>query len=158
MTVPPAPSGPEDTPSGPNLIINAPQNTGPGCFVRLIYFVFVGWWLSALCITISYLLMVTVIGIPISVTILNRLPQITALDPRSQRTQVTTTGNTTVINFQVGATQRNWIVRAVYFIFVGWWLTFGYLMLAWIVTVFTLGWAALFLYKPVPALLTLHRN
>ena len=141
-----------------NVIVNASQHMGPSWFVRLLYFIFVGWWLSGLCIVISYVLMATIIGIPVGVAILNRLPHLTSLRPRSQGMQVTSTGDTLVVNFQKGAPQRKWIVRAAYFILVGWWLVAAYLVLAWVGTVLTLGWGALVFYNPVPALLTLHRN
>ncbi len=141
-----------------NVIVNAPHNTAPGWLARLVYFVFIGWWLSGLCIVTSYGLMVTVIGIPLGVIVLNRLPQITSLRPRSQGTQVTTAGDSTVVSFLQGAPQRNWFVRTAYFLLVGWWLVAVYLTIAWIGTVLTLGWGALVFYNLVPALLTLHRN
>ncbi len=141
-----------------NVIVNAPHNMTPGWLARLAYFAFIGWWLSGLCIVISYGLMVTVIGIPLGVVVLNRLPLITSLRPRSQEIQVTTAGGTTVVSFQQGAPQRNWFVRVAYFLLVGWWLVAAYLIIAWVGTVLTFGWGALVFYNPVPALLTLHRN
>lgn len=143
---------------GQNVLDNGPHRVGPGWFIRLLYFAFVGWWFSGVCIVVSFLLIATVVGMPIGVAILNLLPQITSLRPRSQGMTVTSRGDTTVINFQVGATQRNWFVRAAYFFLAGWWITALYLVVAWIGTVLTLGWGAFFLYYPVPALLTLHRN
>jgi uncharacterized membrane protein YccF (DUF307 family) len=47
--------------------------------VRLLYFVLVGWWLSAVYMVISYLLFLTVIGIPLGLVMVNRLPFVFSL-------------------------------------------------------------------------------
>ncbi len=141
----------------PSAIVNAPRAMGPGWLIRLVYFIFIGSWLSGLCIVASYVCMVTIVGIPLGVVMLNRLPYLTTLRSRSLEVHVLSR-ETMVIDFRHGVPQRNWWVRAIWFVLVGWWLTAAFLALAWIGTVLTFGWGALFLYNPVPALLTLHRN
>ena len=47
--------------------------------VRLAYFIVIGWWLSAFWMAISYALMVTVIGIPLGLMLVNRLPFVFSL-------------------------------------------------------------------------------
>ena len=51
----------------------------PPLWARGIYFVLVGWWLGALWMCAAYALMVTVIGIPVGVMMLNRLPTVVTL-------------------------------------------------------------------------------
>ncbi len=46
----------------------------PGCLVQLFFFVFIGWWLGALAIILAYALFLTVIGIPLGVMIINKIP------------------------------------------------------------------------------------
>jgi uncharacterized membrane protein YccF (DUF307 family) len=48
-------------------------------YVRVIYFVLVGWWASALWMFGSYVLMLTVIGIPLGLMLVNRLPFVFSL-------------------------------------------------------------------------------
>jgi uncharacterized membrane protein YccF (DUF307 family) len=48
-------------------------------WARAVYFVLVGWWLGALWLSAAYALMVTVIGIPVSVMMLNRIPEVVTL-------------------------------------------------------------------------------
>ena len=41
--------------------------------VRIIYFCFVGWWLGMFCLSFALSCMVTIIGIPLGLLIINRL-------------------------------------------------------------------------------------
>nr|WP_227014941.1 YccF domain-containing protein [Natronorubrum aibiense] len=46
---------------------------------RALYFVLVGWWLSFLWANLAALLAVTIIGLPIAIWMINRLPFVTSL-------------------------------------------------------------------------------
>jgi len=48
-------------------------------FVRGVYFVVVGWWLSLLWANVAALLAVTVVGLPVAYWMFNRLPFVTSL-------------------------------------------------------------------------------
>jgi uncharacterized membrane protein YccF (DUF307 family) len=48
-------------------------------WARALYFVLAGWWLGALWLTAAYALLVTVIGIPVSIWMLNRIPAVVTL-------------------------------------------------------------------------------
>lgn len=43
-------------------------------FLRIIYFLAIGWWLSLFWVHIAYLLSVTIIGLPVGFWMFNRLP------------------------------------------------------------------------------------
>ena len=47
--------------------------------LRAIYFVLVGWWAALLWMIVAYIITLTVIGIPIGIMMLNRLPEIYTL-------------------------------------------------------------------------------
>lgn len=141
-----------------NTIVADAGAADPNWFVRLVYFVFIGSWLSLLVTIAAYLCFVTIVLIPVGVAFLNNLPQITTLRPRSKGVSVTTTGGTTTITANTGAEQIHWVWRTLYFILAGWWVTLVYLAVVWALVVVTFGWAALFVYNPVPMLLTLQRN
>ena len=53
-----------------------------GCLVRIPYFIFIGWWAAALWITLSLLLCLTIIGIPIGYKMLQFTPVIAWLEER----------------------------------------------------------------------------
>lgn len=66
----------EYTPRGEIYLRNLPQ---PNFFIRAIYFLLVGWWLSALWLTIAWALCAVLIGIPIGFWMIDRVPAIMTL-------------------------------------------------------------------------------
>ncbi|MBI3890354.1 MAG: YccF domain-containing protein, partial [Candidatus Wallbacteria bacterium] len=50
-----------------------------GLLLRLLWFVLVGWWASLAWMIASYLLMLTIIGIPLGLMMVNRLPFVFSL-------------------------------------------------------------------------------
>jgi uncharacterized membrane protein YccF (DUF307 family) len=48
-------------------------------WARALYFVLVGWWLALLWMELAWLLSLTMIGIPLSIMMLNRLPAVYTL-------------------------------------------------------------------------------
>ena len=47
--------------------------------LRFLYFVLIGWWFSLIWSLLGWLLCVTIIGMPLGVLMLNRLPNVTTL-------------------------------------------------------------------------------
>lgn len=47
--------------------------------LRILYFVVVGWWASAVWMVVSYVLMLTILGIPLGMMMVNRLPFVFSL-------------------------------------------------------------------------------
>lgn len=50
-----------------------------GLLVRIAWFLLVGWWLAAIAMAVAYVLMLTILGIPFGLMIVNRLPRIFTL-------------------------------------------------------------------------------
>lgn len=46
---------------------------------RAVWFLFVGWWLSLLWANVAAVLAITIIGLPVAIWMLNRLPYVTSL-------------------------------------------------------------------------------
>jgi uncharacterized membrane protein YccF (DUF307 family) len=101
--------------------------------IRVIWFLLVGWWLGQLALLLAWLLIVTIIGLPIGILILNRLPEIITLRPYTRRTAVRWVGGSTVVE-TAGLRQLPFWVRAVYFVLIGWWFS-----LIWLEVAFLLG-------------------
>ncbi len=91
----------------------------PGCLIQLIWFAFVGWWLGQLWIGVAWLLIVTIVGIPFGVMMLNMVPQVIALRGQSGLVLKSADGRLTVSD----KPQHNILLRAIYFILIGWWLS-----------------------------------
>ena len=134
------------TPAIPTIATARPHDP-PSFLLRAVWFIFIGWWLSALAITVAYFLCAIIIGIPLAFMIFNQLPMILTLRPR---TESLVAG---------GATEQLplWI-RAVWFIFVGWWLGAIYISVAWVLCVLIITLPiGLWLFNRIGAVMTLLR-
>lgn len=121
----------------------------PGCLFQLLWFVFVGWWLGLLAVAAAYLLFALVITIPLGIMILNVLPELIAL--RAAPRLVTPYG-------AVSRPQHNILLRAAWFVLVGWWLTAVVLVLGYALCLTIIGMPLGFLcFDAAPTLLTLRR-
>jgi hypothetical protein len=128
--------------------------------VRALYFCFVGLWLGALWTGVAWFLLVTVIGLPFGLMMLNRIPQVMTLKLLRTQTQVTTAGGVVVVS-QVQVAQQPFWLRAVYFLAIGWWLSGLWLGFAWglIGATFGLGLpVAFWMFDRTPAIVTLARQ
>jgi hypothetical protein len=56
-----------------------PYRPSPGFLTRSLYFVFVGWWLGGLWLGGALALMTTLVGLPLGLWMINRLPQVMTL-------------------------------------------------------------------------------
>ncbi len=136
------------------------KGAGPGCLIRALWFLFIGIPIGLPWTIIAWFFIVTIIGLPVGLWMLHRLPQLMTLKPERSQTVVTTTpaGQTQVT--RSGAPQLPFLVRAVYFLFVGIWLSLVWLILAWVLTLLTLGFGlplAFWMFDRVPSVTTLAR-
>lgn len=142
---------------GPTMIFTH-QKTGPGFFIRALWYVFIGWWASALAIVVAYLAMATLIGIPLAFAIFNRLPTILTLRPRTTNWAARTEGDVTYVELGTER-QRPWWQRAIYFIFIGFWFGAIWLTAAWLIGLLVITLPLSFwMYNRVSGVMTLHRH
>jgi uncharacterized membrane protein YccF (DUF307 family) len=153
---PPQQQAPQMNTTTRNVIVQ-PQASGPGFLVRAVWFLFIGWWLSAIATVLAYLLCVTIIGLPFGFALFNRLPAVLTLRPRSEtyvtevRDGVTFMRGGTVPQLRLGA-------RVVWFLLAGWWLGAIYVTVAWFLCVIIITLPiGLYLYNRIGAVMTLLR-
>ncbi|WP_178915227.1 YccF domain-containing protein [Natronomonas gomsonensis] len=114
---------------------------------RALWFVFIGWWLTPVLVNAAWLLGLTVILLPISVKLINLVP--TALTLK--------TPNST-LDPDSARGQHNLLVRALYFVFVGWWLSFLWANVANLLAVSIIGLpVAIWMLHRLPFVLSLYR-
>jgi len=130
------------------------RNSGPGLLIRALYFILFGWWFSGIWAVVAWFLCITIIGLPFGLYMLNRLPQVVTLKPRRSDLVLTATGH--VVERSV--LQVPFLLRAIYFLLIGWWLSAIWLVIAWALHITIIGMVIGFwMFNRVPAIITLAR-
>ncbi len=78
MAAPPPPPPPDEVARIPTIPIRARAGE-PGFLIRAVWFIFIGWWLSAIAISVAYFLCAIIVGIPLAFMLFNQLPAILTL-------------------------------------------------------------------------------
>lgn len=128
------------------------QTNRPGCLIQILWFAFVGWWLGAIWVGVAWLLMLTVIGLPISASMLNNVPQIMALRGR-RLLQSTPDGRIRE------APETSMLLRIPYFLLVGWWLSAVWMTVAYALCLSIIGLPIGFwMFDLTPTIVSLKRS
>lgn len=107
----------------------------PNIIIRIIWFLFIGLWLSGVWTAIAWVISLTVIGLPIGMAMLNALPQITTLRARENKAYVDTNGRVVVTT----TSQYPLLIRLFWFVLIGWWLSALWLATAWALSSVIIG-------------------
>ncbi len=145
--------------SEPTPVVVQHRDRGPGCLIRILYFIFVGLWLGGIVTVLAWILNVTIIGLPLGLWLLNRLPQVMTLKPvPAEGRAVVVDGK--VVYRETSLRQHPFLLRTLYFLLIGWWFSLLWLILAWLLTGLSLGLGlplAFWMFDQVPAITTLAR-
>jgi len=118
----------------------------PSLLVRAVWFVFVGWWLTGLWLSVAWLLNVTIIGIPLGIKMINKVPFVLSLKRRE-----------TYVEAGDGRSQYSIPVRALWFLFVGWWASGVWTGIAYALTLSIVGIPiAIWMYGKLPFVVSLY--
>ena len=133
------------------------SKSGPSMLVRAIWYIFIGWWLTGIVSTIAWIALITIIGIPIGFYLINRLPTFLTLRPRTREWTQTVEGEMTVVQ-ERDRPQTSLLIRAIWFLLVGWWLSAVWMFGAWLVSITIIGIPiALLMYNRTPFIASLYR-
>jgi uncharacterized membrane protein YccF (DUF307 family) len=97
--------------------------------IRVIWFFVLGWELTGVWILIAWALNVTILFLPVGLWMIDRVPQVLTLKARP---------GAYVVNLENGrsqfipASQPNFLIRAIYFVFIGWWFSLLWAAIAWV--------------------------
>ena len=131
---------------------------GPGLLVRFVWWLFVGWWASGIAVGVAWFALATIIGIPLGIWIINRLPSILTLRPRRRTWVLGQDAEGRRVVSEAGRPQVAWYVRGVWFVLVGWWASAGWMSLAWVVQLTVIGIPiALLMFNRTPFVASLYR-
>ncbi|MBX0295921.1 YccF domain-containing protein [Haloarcula nitratireducens] len=119
----------------------------PSLFVRALWFLLVGWWATGIWLSVAWLLTVTIIGIPLGVWMINQVPMLLSLKRRDPLVEERGSGG-----------QYPLVVRAVWFLLVGWWASGIWTGVAYALTLTVVGIPlAIWMYNQLPYVVSLYR-
>ncbi len=128
--------------------------TGPSILVQILWFFFLGWWMSLAWAAIAGVLSTLIITLPISITMLNKMPQIVAL--REPKKSLIVVGGALM---EVKIPQHSFILRAIYFLLIGFWLTWIWIAASWFLCVIIIGMPLGFMmFDLTPSIQTLRKR
>jgi len=123
-----------------------------------LYFFLFGWWATGVWINAAWFLNVTIIGLPLGLWMLNRVPQVLTLRPMPQMVVASGGGDRFEMR-TTGLPQRPWPLRLLYFVLIGWWLSLLWSNLAWALCATVIGLPlGIWMFNRLPALTTLMRT
>ena len=121
----------------------------PNLILRVIWFIVVGWWLAGILSVAAWALNATFIGLPLGLWVINRLPFAATLRPLSSQYRL----KDGVL--RTGVEQHPFVLRAVYFLLIGWWLSGLWMVVAYALLVTIVGMpAAFWMYGRIGAVTT----
>lgn len=139
-----------------STVVETRQN--PGCLLQILWFAFIGIWLGQAWVAVAWVLMVTIVGIPLGIWMLNRVPKVMALRESPQMVRVSTDASGRVTSRDMQPPQVNIIVRALYFVLIGWWLSALWLEAAYLLCLSIIGLPVGFwMFDRVPAVVSLQQ-
>jgi uncharacterized membrane protein YccF (DUF307 family) len=131
---------------------------GPNLLVRFIWWLLIGWWASGIAVTVAWIALITIIGIPLGIWIINRLPTILTLRPRRREWTLGQDEQGRTVVAERGREQVAWPIRGLWFLLVGWWASAIWMGLAWLIQLTIIGIPiALLMFNRTPFIASLYR-
>jgi uncharacterized membrane protein YccF (DUF307 family) len=135
------------------------ESPGFPFILRVLWFIFIGWHVTFWWVLAAWLLNLTIIGMPLGLWMLNRVPLVLTL--RTQRTYaVSETRSDGAVEWHTqGIPQNPFILRAIYFILIGWWFSLIWSLLGWLLCVTIIGLPlGVLMLNRLPEVTTLMRH
>lgn len=124
--------------------------------LRVIWFFVLGWELAGAWILIAWLFNATIIGLPVGLWMIDRLPQVLTLKSREGKW---VTDGSSGNSYYVQPGQLSWLIRLPYFILVGWWFSLLWSAVAWLLCATIVGLpVGVLMLHALPAVTTLQRG
>lgn len=134
------------------------RDNSPSLVVRAVYFLLIGWWASGIWLGVAWLLNLTIIGMPLGIKMINLVPKVVSLKERTIETRISENEFGEITVSESGNQQHSLVVRAVYFLLIGWWLSGLWLSLAWLASITIVGLpVAVWLYDRLPYVVSLYK-
>jgi uncharacterized membrane protein YccF (DUF307 family) len=115
------------------------RQPGVPFLIRVLWFFLIGWHVTLWWVLAAWLFNITIIGLPVGLWMLNRVPLVLTL--RAQRGYTVTQLNAdgAVQSRYRSERQISWVWRFLYFVFIGWWFSLLWSLLGWLLCVTIIG-------------------
>ena len=124
--------------------------------IRVIYFFLLGWELTGVWVLVAWLLNVTIIFLPLGLWMIDRVPQVLTLKMRPGSYVVDSKDGRSQF---VPERQPLFLLRALYFIVIGWWFSLIWALFAWLLCATIIGLPiGVIMLNTLPFITTLHRS
>ncbi|WP_058993543.1 hypothetical protein [Haloarcula sp. CBA1127] len=115
--------------------------------VRAAWFLLVGWWVTGIWLSVAWFLNVTLIGLPLGIKMINKVPLVLTLKRRDR-----------LVTESDGGSQHSLPSRAVWFVFVGWWASGVWTGIAYALSLTIVGLPlAIWMYNRLPFVVSLYQ-
>ncbi len=104
--------------------------------LRVIWFFVFGWELTGLWVLVAWALNASIIGLPLGLWMIDRVPQVLTLKARPGA--VVTDVKSGRSEFLPASTVP-FLIRAAYFVLIGWWFSLLWAVLAWLLCATIIG-------------------
>lgn len=126
----------------------------PNIVIRALWFIFIGWELTALWLLVAWILNVTVIFLPVGLKMISWTPKVLTLKD-TQKKQRVVDGEIVDSSLE----QRNMLVRAGYFLLIGWWLSLIWMFIGYVLCLTIIGLPfGIWMLNRLPEVTTLYRS
>jgi uncharacterized membrane protein YccF (DUF307 family) len=121
--------------------------------VRGVWFLLVGWWATGIWLTVAWFLNLTILLIPLGIKMINKVPLVVSLKNPKEKL----VADAESIQRQK-TPQRSLIVRGLWFVLIGWWLSAIWMGIAYLFTISIIGLpVAVWMYDRLPWIVSLYR-
>lgn len=122
--------------------------------LRILWFIFIGWEVTGIWILVAWALNVSIIGLPLGLWMIDRVPFVLTLQTPRGIVVSDERGDQ-----YIGTSQRPFIIRAIYFLLIGWWASFIWAGLGWLLCLTIIGLPfGILMLNGLPAVTTLKRR
>jgi uncharacterized membrane protein YccF (DUF307 family) len=126
----------------------------PNIVIRALWFIFIGWELTALWLLVAWILNVSVIFLPLGLKMISWTPKVLTLKDTQKKQRVV---DGEVVDAK--SEQTNILVRAGYFLLIGWWLSLIWMFIGYILCLTIIGLPfGIWMLNRLPEVTTLYRS
>ena len=127
--------------------------------IRVLWFFLIGWHVTLWWVLAAWLFNVTVIGLPVGLWMLDRVPLVLTLRTQRGYTVTQVDANGAVQSRYQSTPQISWVLRFLYFVLIGWWFSLIWSLLSWLLCVTIIGLPlGVLMLNRLPSVTTLMRH